>query len=78
MDGRAEARADLLEKVVGYGSTRLAEPTNSLFARFAPQYYAHLAPEDASARSVADLYGAALAHLHLAQQRAPGTPAVRI
>ena len=72
MDGKAEARADLLEKVVAYGCARLAEPTSTSFARFAPSYYAHVASEDAGARSVADLYGAALAHLRLAERRVPG------
>ncbi len=78
VDGRAEARADLLEKVVAYGCARLAEPTSTFFAHFAPRYYADLAPEDAAARNVADLYGAALAHLRLAERRNPGTPLVRI
>ena len=78
VDGKAEARADLLEKVVAYGCARLAEPTSTSFARFAPRYYAHVASEDAGARSVADLYGAALAHLRLAERRVPGTPVVRI
>ena len=78
LDGKAEARADLLEKVVAYGCARLAEPTSTSFARFAPHYYAHVASEDAGARSVADLYGAALAHLRLAERRVPGTPVVRI
>ncbi len=77
-DGKTEARADLLEKVVAYGSARLSEPTNAHFARFARHYYAHVAPEEAAARSVADLYGAALAHLRLAERRSPGSPVARI
>ena len=52
--------------------------TSGLLARFVTLYYAHLAPDDASGRSTADLEGAARAHLRFAEDRPPGQPLVRV
>jgi glutamate dehydrogenase len=45
---------------------------------FARQYYRWVSPEDIAERRDLDLYGAALAHFHLARRRTPGTTKVRI
>ncbi|HUR13759.1 MAG TPA: NAD-glutamate dehydrogenase [Mycobacteriales bacterium] len=50
----------------------------ALLAPFLRQYYRFVAPEDLLGREPRDVYGAALAHLELAEQRTPGTALVRV
>ena len=43
-----------------------------------PAYYRHVATEELAARSDVDVYGAFASHHHLAQERRPGQPKVRV
>ncbi|MEV5000953.1 NAD-glutamate dehydrogenase [Nocardioides sp. LML1-1-1.1] len=43
-----------------------------------PAYYRHVATEELAARSDVDIYGAYASHHHLAQDREPGQPKVRV
>lgn len=50
----------------------------ALFEPFVRQYYELADPEDVVSRSIADLYGAAMAHWQLGQKFATGQPRVRV
>lgn len=49
---------------------RLPEDRAALCASFVRQYYRWVPQEDLAGRSVADLYGAAVAHVEIARERA--------
>ncbi|MFC4500321.1 MULTISPECIES: NAD-glutamate dehydrogenase [Streptomyces] len=88
-----EAKAELLERaarvaenspVGGHlptGATSEAAPgtpdQESLFA-FLQRYYLHTAPEDLGDRDPVDIFGAALSHYRLAENRPQGTANVRV
>ncbi|MEP7053859.1 MAG: NAD-glutamate dehydrogenase [Actinomycetota bacterium] len=75
MTARTEATADPIRRRL----LSLAEQTSAPgFAEFLEQYYQFTAPEDLSERTAENLYGAALTHWQLGQQRVVGTPAVRV
>ncbi len=57
---------------------RLSEVERALVERFVRQYYAGVAAEDLVGIEPEDLYGAALAHLGLTRERAPGTHKLRV
>jgi len=77
---REEAKADLLSAaavLAGEGAhlTRDRVATAEAFVR---HYYRNVAADDLVGRSPADVAGAALSHLQLAERRTPGTGLVRI
>jgi glutamate dehydrogenase len=49
-----------------------------LVERYLSQYFAHTPPEDLAERKSEDLYGAAMAHLHLGRRRSFGEAAVHV
>ncbi len=57
---------------------RRAPDIAAQFEPFVRQYYELADPEDVASRSVADLYGAAMAHWQLGQKFASGQPRVRV
>jgi glutamate dehydrogenase len=71
---------DLVETAVAEarGAVDLPDEQLELLVPFLRQYYRFVAPEDVLGRAPRDIYGAALAHLELAQQRTPGTALVRV
>jgi glutamate dehydrogenase len=74
----ADARARFLERVAEAAATAGAEWSGLDVAQFVRQYYRNTALDDLKDREVEDLAGAALSHLRLAQERAPGTPRIRV
>jgi glutamate dehydrogenase len=64
-----ELKSALVEKAVGQVRERIDGAQAPIIESFVRAYYGDAAPEDLDAL---DLYGAALAHWHLVQRRAPG------
>ena len=73
-----EAKAALVEKAAAYGRSRLADAQVDLVMAFLHRYWERVPAEDLVGRDPVDVYGAALAHLHLAENRKAGAPRVRV
>lgn len=85
-----EAKAELLERaarvaenspVGGHlptGTTDEGTPDRDTVLAFLQRYYLHTAPEDLSGRDPVDIFGAALSHYRLAENRPQGTANVRV
>ncbi len=85
-----EAKAELLERaarvaenspVGGHlptGTTDASAPDRDTLLAFLQRYYLHTAPEDLADRDPVDLFGAALSHYRLAENRPQGTANVRV
>ncbi|WP_217238618.1 NAD-glutamate dehydrogenase [Streptomyces sp. AC555_RSS877] len=85
-----EAKAELLERaarvaenspVGGHlptGTTDASAPDRDNLLAFLQRYYLHTAPEDLADRDPVDLFGAALSHYRLAENRPQGTANVRV
>ena len=72
------ARSALIERAAAHARARLAGSQADMVAGFLLRYWEQVAPEDLVGRDPVDVYGAGLAHLHLAEKRSPGTPRVRV
>lgn len=73
-----EEKQRVIEHLRAAVGKKLPPPESESVARFIQHYYHAVAAEDILARSAEDLYGAALAHWQLAEQRRPGTPLIRV
>jgi glutamate dehydrogenase len=85
-----EAKAELLERaarvaenspVGGHlptGTTDESTPDRETLLAFLQRYYLHTAPEDLTGRDPVDVFGAALSHYRLAENRPQGTANVRV
>ncbi|MFF5491899.1 NAD-glutamate dehydrogenase [Streptomyces aquilus] len=85
-----EAKAELLERaarvaenspVGGHlptGTTDEGTPDRESVLAFLQRYYLHTAPEDLTDRDPVDVFGAALSHYRLAENRPQGTANVRV
>ncbi len=74
----ADLEAELIESVCARVRERMSADHATACEEFVRQYY-HLVPaEDLAERRPLDLYGAAVAHWNLAQQRSPGEAKVRV
>ena len=73
-----ERKAALLEATVARVHEEAEGAQAEDLERFVRAYYAHVAPDDLSDRSAADLYGAAIAHRNLARVRSPGELKVHV
>ncbi|BBC33655.1 Bacterial NAD-glutamate dehydrogenase [Streptomyces graminofaciens] len=88
-----EAKAELLERaarvaenspVGGHLPTGTTSegtpgtPDHDTLLAFLQRYYLHTAPEDLNGRNPEDIYGAALSHFRLAENRPQGTANVRV
>ncbi|MEU2874245.1 NAD-glutamate dehydrogenase [Streptomyces olivoreticuli] len=85
-----EAKAELLERAARVAETSPAggqQPTGpkgegsldpETLTAFLQRYYLHTAPEDLSGRDPVDVFGAALSHYRLAENRPQGTANVRV
>src|SRR3954451_4301306 len=88
-----EAKAELLERaarvaenspVGGHLPTGTTEegtpdtPDSETVLAFLQRYYLHTAPEDLTDRDPVDIFGAALSHYRLAENRPQGTASVRV
>ena len=67
-----EAVTHLLNDVVEFARGRLPEPAFNVVEPFLRHYYDFVDADDLQSRSIADLYGAALAHWQTAQRFVPG------
>jgi len=74
----AELESELIDTVCERVRERLPSDQATPCEAFVRQYYQWVPPEDLADRNPLDLYGAAVAHWNLAQQRAPGEAKVRV
>jgi glutamate dehydrogenase len=74
----AELESELIDRVCERIRERLPADQATPCEAFVRQYYQWVPPEDLADRNPLDLYGAAVAHWNLAQQRAPGEAKVRV
>jgi glutamate dehydrogenase len=72
------AKAELIDEVAAQAHERVPGDAADDAAEFVRRYYERVAPEDLVGRAAIDVYGAAIAHWGLAQQRPPGAPRVRV
>ncbi|GAB2772373.1 NAD-glutamate dehydrogenase [Streptomyces chlorus] len=85
-----EAKAELLEKAARVaenspaggklptGTTDKGMPDRDTVLAFLQRYYLHTAPEDLVGRDPVDVFGAAVSHFRLAENRPQGTANVRV
>ncbi|AZP18246.1 NAD-glutamate dehydrogenase [Streptomyces aquilus] len=85
-----EAKAELLERAARVaenspvggrlptGTTDKGTPDRESVLAFLQRYYLHTAPEDLTDRDPVDVFGAALSHYRLAENRPQGTANVRV
>src|SRR5437764_7802205 len=73
-----EARNSLLERATTYIRSRLHGPSAQNAENLLRAYWERVPSEDLVGRDPVDLAGAALAHLHFAERRAPGSAKVRV
>jgi glutamate dehydrogenase len=69
---------DTIERVVAYARENLAKEKAELAEVFIRQYYGQVAPEELAQREIADLFGAAMAHLNFMEEFKSGAPKLRI
>ncbi|RAR65882.1 glutamate dehydrogenase (NAD) [Paraburkholderia unamae] len=70
--------AHLLSDVTEFARARLPEPTFRIVEPFLRHYYDFVDAEDLRSRSIADLYGAAMAHWRTAQRFVPGSERMQV
>ncbi|MFF0448301.1 NAD-glutamate dehydrogenase [Streptomyces sp. NPDC004609] len=85
-----EAKAELLERAARVaenspgggrhpaGAEQGRRPDQGTLLAYLQRYYLHTAPEDLSGRDPVDVFGAALSHYRLAENRPQGTANVRV
>lgn len=73
-----EVVAHLLSDVVEFARGRLPEATFRIVEPFLRHYYDFVDADDLQSRSIADLYGAAMAHWQTAQKFVPGSERLRV
>jgi len=71
-----EIKSEQLKRLCAYAAGRASDPGVS--AGLVAGYYRHVAPEDLAERPDEDLYGAAMSHLRLAEDRPQGTAKVHV
>src|SRR5580704_5414581 len=74
----ADLESELIDTVCESVRERLPAGQVAPCEAFVRQYYQWVPAEDLADRNPLDLYGAAVAHYNLAQQRAPGEAKVRV
>ena len=75
---KAADESELIETVCERIRERLPDHRASACESFVRQYYQWVPPEDLATRGARDLYGAAVSHWNLAQQRGRTEPKVRV
>ncbi|MBV8627772.1 MAG: NAD-glutamate dehydrogenase, partial [Paraburkholderia sp.] len=73
-----ESVAHLLNDLVEFARGRLPEPVFAIVEPFLLHYYDFVDAGDLQSRSIADLYGAAMAHWQTAQRFVPGSERLRV
>ncbi len=77
-DHSEQLKAQQIDKVIGRIHERVQGEVESQVEQFSRRYYASVAAEDLTSRSVLNLYGAALAHWNLLHRRLSGETLVRV
>ena len=72
------AKRQLVEQAVTHAQDELDFSHSKRFVPFLKHYYADVAAEDLIERNAFDLFGAALTHWHLAEQRLPDQSQIRV
>ncbi|WP_149181740.1 NAD-glutamate dehydrogenase [Streptomyces sp. TRM49041] len=74
-----EAKAELLERAARVAENESGDrPDPDTLIEYLQRYYLHTAPEDLKDRDPVDIFGAALSHYRLAENRPQGTASVRV
>ncbi|MGH9023474.1 MAG: hypothetical protein ACRDV9_10310, partial [Acidimicrobiia bacterium] len=73
-----DAKAAVVERAAAHARAKLSPPEAVTGEEFLRRYWQRVVAEDVAGRDPIDVYGAALAHLHLAAQRQPGNPRLRV
>ncbi|WP_455353421.1 NAD-glutamate dehydrogenase [Streptomyces sp. SYSU K217416] len=73
-----EAKAELLARAARVAEHSGEGPDQDALLAYLQRYYLHTAPEDLSDRDPVDVFGAALSHYRLAENRPQGTANVRV
>ncbi|MGH9169394.1 MAG: NAD-glutamate dehydrogenase [Acidimicrobiales bacterium] len=73
----SEVRADVMGRITAHAAKRLTDDQLAFFTPFVGQYYAATDPADLTERRIADLYGAAMAHMTMGMTRQPSEIKVR-
>ncbi|WP_345694185.1 NAD-glutamate dehydrogenase, partial [Streptomyces coeruleoprunus] len=74
-----EAKAELLERAARVAENETGDrPDRDTVLEYLQRYYLHTAPEDLTDRDPVDVFGAALSHYRLAENRPQGTANVRV
>ncbi|WP_078625317.1 NAD-glutamate dehydrogenase domain-containing protein [Streptomyces iakyrus] len=73
-----EAKAELLERAARIAENSPAEVDPDAMLAFLRRYYLHTPPEDLTDRDPVDVFGAAISHYRLAENRPQGTANVRV
>jgi len=77
-DARKEELVDQAEALLGDVADRLGSARPAALHRFIAELYRHVPPADLAGRSPAELAAAALSLWHLAAERRPGAPKIRL
>lgn len=75
---KEDSRLEVIDRLVDYVIQRLPAEDSPLIRAFIRQYYLSVSPEDLSARSIHELYGAVISHWNFLYQRMPGELKVRV
>src|SRR5215471_4994123 len=79
MQAEVQARSGpIIQGVVAYARENLAKEKADLAEVFIRQYYSQVALEELAEREIADLFGAAMAHLNFMEEFKSGAPKLRI
>ncbi|MCP3822158.1 NAD-glutamate dehydrogenase [Streptomyces sp. A3M-1-3] len=73
-----EAKAELLARAARVAEHSEEGPDRDALLAYLQRYYLHTAPEDLTDRDPVDVFGAALSHYRLAENRPQGTANVRV
>src|SRR5437868_3719703 len=71
-------KAGILAQLGAYAERQLDGAAFEQVVPFLDEYYSQVDSEDLQDRSIADLFGAAMSHYRLAQQRSAGQATVRV
>ncbi len=72
-----KAKAELIGRVVAHARDRLGDQSDTV-EPFLRRYFDRVDPADLLERGVVDVYGAAMAHWHMARHRRPGETKVNV
>lgn len=78
MSSFIQRRLQLVEKLLDYASSQLAQDKVQLFGEFVRLYFSQMPIDDLDNRQLSDLYGIAYSHWELMYQRKPGEMKIHV